>query len=178
MISPEKSTKQDEAEYWLRGPVPDVPPLLQPVAHALLQAQKEIVELMQNFPDKWLWKRPAKTASPAFHLQHIAGVLDRLFTYAEGEALTADQLAYLSAEGKEDRTITVASLLTHLNQQIEASISVLKRIHENTLPQTRFVGRRQIPSTQLGLLFHAAEHTMRHNGQLQVTVKTITEKEN
>ena len=25
-------------EIWLRGPIPEVPPLLQPVAHALLQA--------------------------------------------------------------------------------------------------------------------------------------------
>ena len=29
-------------EVWLRGPLPDVPPLLQPVAHALLQAREEV----------------------------------------------------------------------------------------------------------------------------------------
>ena len=29
-------------EVWLRGPLPAVPPLLQPVAHALLQAREEL----------------------------------------------------------------------------------------------------------------------------------------
>jgi len=36
------------------------------------------------------------------------------------------------------------------------------------------VGRQQIPSTVIGLLVHAAEHTMRHLGQLLVTVKILT----
>ena len=29
-------------EVWLRGPLPEVPALLQPVAHALLQAREEV----------------------------------------------------------------------------------------------------------------------------------------
>jgi hypothetical protein len=37
-------------EVWLRGPLPDVPVLLQPVAHALLQAQEELAEYMHDFP--------------------------------------------------------------------------------------------------------------------------------
>ena len=39
------------------------------------------------FPPSLLWTRPAGLASVGFHLQHIAGVIDRLFTYARGEAL-------------------------------------------------------------------------------------------
>jgi hypothetical protein len=35
-----------------------------------------------DFPTKLLWERPANVASVGFHLQHLAGVLDRLFTYA------------------------------------------------------------------------------------------------
>ena len=41
-------------EVWLRGPLADVPDLLQPVAHALLQAQEEITSLFQDFPDEQL----------------------------------------------------------------------------------------------------------------------------
>jgi uncharacterized damage-inducible protein DinB len=37
----------------------------------------------------------------------------------------------------------------------------------------RFVGRAKLPSTVLGLLVHAAEHTMRHTGQLLVTVQVL-----
>ena len=74
--------------------------MLQPVAHALLQAREEINELMQGFPDALLWERPAGMASPGFHLQHMAGVLDRLYTYVKGEQLDQQQLDYLSAEGR------------------------------------------------------------------------------
>lgn len=170
--------KADNGEFWLNGPLLDVPAFLQPVAHALLQVQKEIAELMTEFPDERLWETPANTASPAFHLQHITGVLDRLFTYADEKALTDEQLAHLSAEGKKNECITVKLLLKNLDQQIENAISFLKQTDENTLTQIRYVGRKMIPSTKLGLLFHAAEHTMRHNGQLQVTVKVIVSERN
>ena len=77
-------------EAWLRGPVEGVPDLLQPVAHALLQAKEETRTLLQNFPAELLWNRPAGLASVGFHLQHVAGVVDRLFTYARGESLSRE----------------------------------------------------------------------------------------
>src|SRR5262245_58194021 len=91
-------------EVWLRGALPDIPPLLNPVAHALLQAREEVNALMQGFPDALLWTRPGGVASVGFHLQHLAGVLDRLFTYARGEALSGEQLARLEAEGSGNKT--------------------------------------------------------------------------
>jgi hypothetical protein len=84
-------------EAWLRGPVEGVPPLLQPVAHALLQAAEEVDALLDDFPEERLWERPAGAASAGFHLQHLRGVVDRLFTYARGEALSA---AGSAAEGR------------------------------------------------------------------------------
>lgn len=38
-------------EVWLRGPLPNIPSLLQPVAHALLQAREEVEALSIGFPD-------------------------------------------------------------------------------------------------------------------------------
>src|SRR5262245_25906087 len=58
-------------EVWLRGPLPDVPRLLQPVAHALLQAREEVEELMSDFEEELLWARPGGVASAGFHLRHI-----------------------------------------------------------------------------------------------------------
>jgi hypothetical protein len=84
-----------KAEVWLRGPLDGIPALLQPVAHALLQAREEVNELMLNFPDALLWEKPAGMASVGFHLQHMAGVLDRLYTYARAEQLNQQQLDYL-----------------------------------------------------------------------------------
>lgn len=160
-------------EYWLRGPVYPIPALLQPVAHALLQAQEEINNLMLSFQDHLLFKRPAGVASPAFHILHICGVLDRLFTYAKAETLSNIQLAYLKAEPAEQENISVAYLLQQLNAQISKALQQLTETNEDTLTDKRTVGRKQLPSTVGGLLFHAAEHTMRHAGQLMVTVKMI-----
>jgi hypothetical protein len=49
----------NKPEFWLRGPLNEVPALLQPVAHALLQAREEITELMAHFPEALLWEMPA-----------------------------------------------------------------------------------------------------------------------
>lgn len=167
---------QAQQEVWLRGPLPDVPALLQPAAHALLQALEEIKKYTSVLNDSLIWERPAGLASVAFHLQHIAGVLDRLFTYAKGEQLSAAQLAYLSKEGQYDNQLTLEQLTSSLEKQINISIDYLRATDPGALTETRYVGRNKIPSTKLGLLFHAAEHTQRHTGQLLATsafVKTL-----
>ena len=160
-----------QPEVWLRGALPDVPPLLQPVAHALLQAREEINVLMADFPAHLLWEKPAGLASPGFHLQHITGVLQRLFTYAEGKPLREEQMAYLKAEGSP--VADLAGLITSLNRQVDEAIKAIKGIKEDILTEAREVGRGRLPSTVLGLLFHVAEHTMRHTGQLLVTVTIV-----
>ena len=162
-------------EVWLRGPLPDIPPLVQPVAHALLQARNEVNALMLNFPDHLLWDRPVNVASVGFHLQHLTGVLDRLFTYARAEALSPEQLANLSAEGNPDEpSASVQQLVRRFNEQVDKAVDQLRLTDEQTLTQVRGVGRAQLPSTVLGLLVHAAEHTMRHVGQLSVTARVLT----
>ncbi len=164
--------KNKPAEYWLRGPLPKVSPLLQPVAHALLQANDEIKESISGFPEEKLWLQPAGVASAGFHLQHITGVLDRLFTYSRNEALTRAQLDYLQQEGTAT-TVPPEELMALLAQQVHASISYLETVDNSLLTEERLVGRSRVPSTLIGLLFHAAEHTMRHTGQLLVTIKML-----
>jgi hypothetical protein len=161
----------DKPEVWLRGPLDDMPGLLQPVAHALLQAREEVNVLMAGFPDELLWQKLAGLASPGFHLQHLAGVLDRLFTYARGEQLNQRQLNYLAVEGKAGDSLT--ELLKIFNKQIDDALLQLRNIDESTLKDHREVGRNKLPSTIMGLYVHAAEHTMRHVGQLLVTVKVL-----
>lgn len=161
-------------EVWQRGPVAGVPALLQPVAHALLQANEEIGALMKDFPGNLLYETPAGQASPAFHLQHLTGVLDRLFTYARGEMLNDEQLTYLSEEGKLAQIpYTAMALADAFSTQVDKAVEQLRNTAEATLTDFRGVGRAQIPSTVIGLLVHAAEHTMRHTGQLLVTVKVL-----
>ncbi len=165
---------ENYVEVWQRGAIPNVPPLLQPVAHALLQVGEEAHRIMQEFPDELLWKRPGNVAPPAFHLQHIRGVIDRLFTYARKELLTKEQMDALLIEGKEEKNSSSAKeLIEKLDKQIDDAIKELISVKEDTLGETRGVGRKQIPTTLIGLYFHAAEHSMRHIGQLLVTVRVL-----
>jgi len=161
-------------EVWQRGPLPEIIPMLQPVAHALLQAREEINEYMADFPIELLWQRPAGMASTGFHLQHLSGVLDRVFTYARAERLSEFQFAQLAEEGKDSAAgYTVADLVNRFNKQVDLALAQIKSTNATTLPDYRGVGRAGLPSTVIGLLFHAAEHTMRHVGQLMVTVAIV-----
>ena len=164
---------ENKTEVWLRGPLEYTPALLQPVAQALLQAREEINEFMKDFPEELLWQQPAGAASPGFHLQHLTGVLDRLFTYAKGEQLSELQLNKLSREGVQQPSVKIQLLLQRFNKQVEDSITELNKTNESFLTQHREVGRNKLPSTVIGLYTHAAEHTMRHTGQLLVTVKFL-----
>lgn len=166
-------TKQPEV--WLRGPIPAYPMELQPVAHAILQAQEEIHQLMANFPKEKLWEKLAGMACPAFHIRHIGGVLDRMCTYAKAEPLTEEQFAYLKLEAVPNEDVTTQNLLATLDIQISSFLTFLENVDPKTLTETRGVGRAQLPSTVGGLLFHAAEHMQRHFGQLLVTVKVIVD---
>ncbi|MBF9255146.1 DinB family protein [Pontibacter sp. 172403-2] len=168
MATPEKQ------EVWLRGPIPGIPGLLQPVAHALLQAREEVEKLMQGFPDDLLWEKPVGVASPGFHLQHLRGVLDRLFTYARGEQLTEEQLVALRAEGKvPEQEGNVQDLVRAFDRQVSKALDQLRHTDDQQLLAPRGVGRAKIPSTVLVLLVHAAEHTQRHVGQLLVTARVL-----
>lgn len=168
--------KQDK-EVWLRGEnVDGIAALLQPVAHALIQSGEELAIIMQNFKNEHLWSKPADCASPGFHLLHIAGVLDRLLTYAEGNMLSEAQLAYLKKE-TEIHDISCPELENNCRQQIQTTLERLKNFASDTLTDRRWVGRAALPSTVIGLCTHAAEHTMRHIGQLMVTVKILNHEQ-
>src|SRR5581483_9703424 len=145
----------ENKEYWLRGPIPGTAPLLQPVAHGLLQVREEVNGLMATFPNDLLWQRPAGVASPGFHLQHLAGVLDRLLTYARNEVLTTLQLKDLAGEGTpSEGQATVAELLNRFNIQLDKALDQIAQTPEAILTDIRYVGRQRLPSTVGGLLFH------------------------
>lgn len=166
--------EQNKLEVWLRGPVTGIGSLLQPAAHALLQAREELNALMADFPDDLLWLNPAGMASAGFHLQHLSGVLDRLFTYANSKQLSPPQLEYLSHESKPLSPFPgTKQLVARFNKQVDLALEQLAATPEQSLTEARGVGRQQLPSTVMGLLFHAAEHTQRHFGQLLVTVRFL-----
>ena len=87
------------------------------------------------------------------------------------------KLKSLSEEGLEDPSKTVQQLLEILSKKINESLEYLKAVDPASLAEQRGVGRKKLPSTVLGLLFHAAEHTLRHTGQLLVTARILMHQE-
>ncbi len=165
-----------EPEPWLRGPVPSVPPLLQPVAHALLQASEDIRRVVTPLGADALWARPGGAASVGFHVRHAANALDRLFTYARGETLTPAQLASLRGEtaAEEQGRASARELIADFEAQVERALEQLRDTPADRLTDAREVGRAKLPSTVIGLLFHGAEHTQRHVGQTIATAKVAS----
>lgn len=158
----------------MRGPIAGLSPMLQPVAHTILQVREEVNALMIDFPEEYLWETPAGVASVAFHLQHLSGVLDRLFTYANDKMLNEDQLELLALEKVSPQyDLTVKRLLTRFNNQVNKALTQLKNTDEETLLELRGIGRKKIPTNVIGLYFHAAEHSARHFGALMVTIKFL-----
>jgi uncharacterized damage-inducible protein DinB len=162
------------SEVWLRGPVDGIPPLLQPAAHAILQVGEDVLPLVADLPPHQLWARPAGAAALGFHLLHLPGSLDRLLTYSRGAALTPEQVNALAAErtAHEDRP-ELTRLLARFASGIDAAIAYLRTVPETSLLTPREVGRKRLPSTTLGLIVHAAEHSSRHAGQIVTLNKVV-----
>jgi uncharacterized damage-inducible protein DinB len=164
-----------QPEVWMRGPLPGYPGLLQPVAHSLLQSLEDVQAHLQNLTAEQLWMRPNGAAAIGYHVRHAAGSLDRLLTYARGEMLSAAQLAALKAEGEPDLQADAATRLAEdFARAVERALEQVRTTAESSLLEPRGVGRAQLPSTVIGLLFHAAEHTHRHMGQMVTTIKVVT----
>jgi len=162
-----------ETEWWQRGPIAGVPDVLQPVAHILLQVQESVHELVDGLTDEQWNARPANVASAAFHVRHITGVIDRLFTYARGQTLNDAQFAALKLEREPVTVADVSTVLSALDARVGAAIDELRDTDPATLGDFRGIGRKQLPSTVIGCLVHGAEHSMRHVGQLSVTVRVV-----
>lgn len=160
-------------EAWLSGPVPGIDPHLMPVAHALLQARSDLSQATQDLAAEQLWARPGGAASIGFHLRHIPGSIDRLLTYARGEALTDEQRNAAAAEGTVGPEREAGALMAALSVAIDAALAQLRQTSPAMLLEPRTVGRAKLPSTVLGLLFHIAEHTQRHTGQVIATAKVV-----
>lgn len=159
---------------WLRGALPDVVPLLQPVAHSLLQCRAEVRTTVPMLSSTELWATPGGAASAGYHVRHAIGSLDRLFTYARGEQLSRDQLSALREEGRIDERDGIQdTLVAEFDEAVDRALIQLRATDPSTLLESREVGRSRLPSTVLGLLFHAAEHTQRHAGQLVTTAKVV-----
>jgi len=159
---------------WLRGPVDGIPALLQPVAHALIDADEDVRKFLPALSDDQVSARPAGAASIAYHVKHAMGSLDRLFTYARGESLSDEQMKALAGEKALSGAFSGAGLADEFSAAVQRAFVQLRSTREQDLLATRLVGRGRLPSNTIGLLVHAAEHTARHVGQIVTTARILS----
>lgn len=160
-----------QPEVWLRGPVEGFEPLLMPAVHSLLQAREEIEGLVASVAADHVWQRPGGAASIGFHVRHLGGALDRLLTYARGERLSAAQKSVARAEGEPGESL--GDVAASASASIDRALEQLRATSREDLLAPKTVGRAGLPSTTLGLIFHAAEHCTRHTGQAISTAKIL-----
>ena len=158
-------------EVWLRGPIEGYDAFVMPVVHALLQVREDAHRLLDTVPESDVWQRPGGAASIGFHLRHTGGALDRLLTYARGEALTDAQKQFLRNEEAPGESF--ADVVQSVDRVIDAAFGQLRGTTRDMLLEPRSVGRAALPSTVGGLIFHAAEHSTRHLGQAITTGRIL-----
>lgn len=162
------------ADVWLTGPVAGVPAALQPAAHALLQTVEDVRHALEGFVEDDLWLTPGGAASIGFHLVHLVGSTDRLCTAARGDRLTdAQQAARAAEKTPPSPRPSLATLIDRAAAALNSAVDQLRATDPATLDHPRPVGRAGLPTTVGGLLFHAAEHSQRHAGQIVTTAKIL-----
>jgi uncharacterized damage-inducible protein DinB len=155
--------REPRPEPWLRGRIDNVDPLTTPVLYAFQQAREDLSGYTDGLTTAQLWTRPHGFGSAGFHIRHIAGSTERLMSYLEERPLTPEQLAAL--EHEHDPGMDREELLAELDRSLRNAEAIVRRLDPSTLAAPRFVGRKRLPTTVIGLLTHIAEHTQRHVGQ-------------
>jgi uncharacterized damage-inducible protein DinB len=158
-------------EPWLRGPIEGVPPHLMPVFHSFVMVREDLARYTEGLTTEDVWRRAGALPSLGFHLRHIAHSVDRLVTYLCGDQLSDAQIATLKQES--DPGATLAELLADVNAKLSDAERRIRTIGPGMLQEPRYIGKKRLPSTVLGLLVHVAEHTQRHLGQAITTAKLV-----
>ena len=157
-------------EPWMRGPLEGVEPFVQPVFFSFQQVREDLEKHVAELTVEQLWRSPAEgAASTGFHVRHMGGAVERLTAYLMERPLTEAQLGALKSEAEPGASF--ADLTAELDGRLRACEAELRTIAPDQIHAPRFIGRKRLPTTVLGLLVHLAEHTQRHLGQAITTAK-------
>jgi len=147
----------------MRGPLDGIDPLVAPLFFSFQQAREDLARWTDGLSTGQLWTTPHEFGSVGFHVRHIGGSVDRLVTYLTGEQLSSEQMSALKAEHEPGATREM--LLEKLDADFRKAEQIVRGLKIADLTQARGVGRKQLPTTVIGLIVHMAEHTQRHVGQ-------------
>jgi len=140
-----------------------VHPVLAPALYTFQQTREDLARHTKGISAGQVWARPHGLAPLGFHLRHIAGSVDRLTAYLEGRPLDAAQMGALAEEMEPGASLE--ELLADVDRVLLRAAEAIRAIDPATFAEPRWVGRKRLPTTVIGLVVHIAEHTQRHLGQ-------------
>ena len=162
---------EPQTEPWLRGPLPGVDTFVAPLLYSFQMAREDLAKYTAGLTTEQIWATPHGFGSVGFHLRHIAGSTDRLMTYVSGSQLSAAQMSALKTEKEPGAAREI--LLAGIDQAFASAEAIVRALDPTRLAEPRSVGRKQLPTTVIGLLVHIAEHTQRHVGQAISAAKLV-----
>ena len=160
-----------QPEPWMRGPIEGVEPLVAPVFYSFTQVREELAHYTEGLTTEQVWRQVNSLPTLGFHLRHIAGSVDRLMTYLTEGEISPEQIAQLKSEGQPGASL--AELLAGIDAAFAKAESQLRTIKAEDIHAPRYIGRKRLPTSVLGLLVHISEHTQRHLGQAITTAKLV-----
>ena len=155
----------------MRGPIEGLEPLVAPVFCSFTQVREELAHYTEGLTTEQVWRQVNALPALGFHLRHIAGSVDRLMTYLMEGEINAEQIAYLKSEGEPGESLN--ELLAGVDAAFVKAEGQLRTIKAADIHAPRYIGRKRLPTSVLGLLVHVAEHTQRHLGQSITTAKLV-----
>ncbi len=141
------------------------------VLHALELASEDLEKWTSGLTDAEVHAHPLGLPSVAIQLRHIARSVDRILSYAEGNALTSEQLTALKTEQVGEESL--AALLAEVSASLGNAAGRVRALAGTNLEAFRGIGRKQLPTCVGGALIHVADHTQRHVGQVVTTAKVL-----
>ena len=157
-----------QTEPWLRGTIEGLHPSAAHLLYTFEQAREELREFCGAMTVDALWSNRG-VGTIGFQLRHIAGSVDRLTTYLNGQQLSEAQLSTLRAE--QVAGAGFGELMAALESEFAKTEIVVRLISPESYEDRRVVGRRHLPTSVGGLIVHMSEHTQRHLGQAVLIAK-------
>ena len=166
---------ETQPEVWLRGPVHGIPDALMPAAHAFLQTMEDVEQAAGDLTLDQLWQTPGGAASVGFHILHLAGSTDRLLTLRTRRAAVPQISRRRCAAGGRHRSGEPPGIPNRrtADRRWIRRCPQLQAVPLEAIYEARSSGPAALPTTVVGLMFHAAEHSQRHAGQLVTTAKIV-----
>jgi uncharacterized damage-inducible protein DinB len=161
----------ESVEPWMRGPIDNVPLPVMPLFFGFAQVREELRKHCTGLTAEQMWRKVGDAAPLGFHLRHIGGSVDRLLTYLEERQLSPAQLTQLKDESMAGAGFE--QLYGELDQSLSTAEKRLLQLDLTRFDAPRYIGRKRLEVTALGLVVHIAEHTARHLGQAVTTAKLI-----